>query len=98
MQITGILRHTVLNSRVLPAHLHRASHIPGTMAEQGGMKVSITNETLKAMIRDYNGLELSDEELELVRPELETYLAELKKLEDLDLSDVFSGRLMHIPD
>ena len=62
------------------------------------MKVSITNETLKSMIRDYNGLELSEEELELVRPELESYLAELKKLEDLDLSDVFSGRLMHLPD
>ena len=62
------------------------------------MKVSIPNETLKAMIRVFNGLELSDEELELVRPELESYLIELKKLEDLDLSDVFSGRLMHIPD
>ena len=60
--------------------------------------MSIPNETLKAMIRDYNGLELSDEELELVRPELEFYLTELKKLEDLDLSDIFSGRLMHIPD
>ena len=58
----------------------------------------ITNETLKAMIRDYDGLELSDEELELVRPELESYLAELKKLEDLDLSDVFSGRLMRLPE
>jgi|TARA_B100000749_G_scaffold156714_1_gene120381 hypothetical protein len=62
------------------------------------MKMSIPNETLKAMIRDYNGIELSDEELELVRPELESYFAELKKLEDLDLSDVFSGRLMHIPE
>ena len=59
--------------------------------------MSIPNETLKAMIRDYNGFELSDEELELVRPELESYLSELKKLEDLDLSDVFSGRLMQIP-
>ena len=56
--------------------------------------MSISNETLKAMIRDYNGLELSDEELELVRPELETYFNELEKLESLDLSDVFSGRLM----
>jgi hypothetical protein len=62
------------------------------------MKVSITNETLKAMIRDYKGLELSDEELELVRPELESYLSELEKLEDLDLSDLFSSRLLHIPD
>ena len=60
--------------------------------------MSIQNETLKAMMRDYNGLELSDEELELVRPELESYLAELEKLEDLDLSDVFSGRLMHLPE
>ncbi len=60
--------------------------------------MSIPNETLKAMIRDYNGIELSDEELELVRPELESYFAELKKLEDLDLSDVLSGRLMHIPE
>ena len=58
----------------------------------------ITNETLKAMIRDYNGLELSDEELELVRPELDNYFAELKKLEDLDLSDAFSGRLMNLSD
>ena len=62
------------------------------------MKMSIPVETLKAMIRDYNGLDLSDEELELVRPELESYLTELKKLEDLDLSNIFSGRLMHIPE
>lgn len=59
--------------------------------------MSITNETMKAIIRDYNGLELSDEELDLVRPELESYLSELKKLEDLDLSDQFSSRLLHIP-
>ncbi len=61
------------------------------------MEVSISDETLKAMIRDYNGFELSDEELELVRPELEFYLAELKKLEELDLSTVFSSRLLHLP-
>ena len=60
--------------------------------------MSISNETLKAMIRDYNGLDLSDEELELVRPELESYLDELKKLDDLDLSDVFSSRLMNLSD
>ena len=58
----------------------------------------IPNETLKAMIRDYNGLDLSDEELELVRPELDIYFEELKKLESLDLSDSFSGRLMQLPE
>ena len=60
--------------------------------------MSIPNETLKAMIRDYNGLELSDEELELVRPEWETYFSELTKLESLDLSDTLSGRLMQLPE
>ena len=60
--------------------------------------MSISNETLKAMIRDFDGFELSDEELELVRPELEYYLDELKKLEELDLSAVFSSRLMRLPD
>ena len=60
--------------------------------------MSIPNETLKAMIRDYNGLELSDDELELVRPELDIYLSELKGLESLDLSNLFSGRLMQLPD
>ena len=60
--------------------------------------MSISNETLKAMIRDYNGVELSDEELSLVRPELDIYCTELEKLEFLDLSDSFSGRLMQLPD
>ncbi|MDP7588029.1 MAG: hypothetical protein QGI76_08735 [Dehalococcoidia bacterium] len=60
--------------------------------------MSISIETLMAMFRVYSVLELSDEELDLVRPELESYFAELKKLEDLDLSDIFSGRLMKLPD
>ena len=60
--------------------------------------MSISDETLNALIRDYNGFELSAEEMELIRPELDYYLAELKKLEDLDLSTVFSSRLLHLPD
>jgi len=60
--------------------------------------MSISDETLKAMIRDYNGLELSDDELELVRPELDYYLDELKKLDALDLSDAFSSRLLRFPE
>ena len=60
--------------------------------------MSISDETLKAMIKDFDGFELSDEELQLVRPELEFYLDELKKLEDLDLSTILSGRLLHLPD
>lgn len=54
----------------------------------------VSNETLKRIIAEYGGFELSDAELELVRPELENYLTELQNLRDLDLSDVMSSRLL----
>ena len=56
--------------------------------------MAIQNETLKAIIRDYHGFELSDEELDLVRPVVENYLAEVEKLRDLNLSDVMSSRIL----
>ena len=56
--------------------------------------MTIPNETLQAMIRAYHGFELSDAELELVRPELDNYLQELETLRTLDLSDVLSARLL----
>ena len=58
--------------------------------------MTVSVETLKAMIRDYGGFELTDEEFELIRPELESYLNEVEKLEELDLSDVLSGRLLRV--
>ena len=54
----------------------------------------LSNETLKRIIAEYGGFELSDAELELVRPELDSYLTELQNLRDLDLSDVMSSRLL----
>jgi hypothetical protein len=56
--------------------------------------MSIPNATLQAMIRSYHGFALTDDELELVRPELENYLREVEKLRELDLADVLSGRLL----
>ncbi len=56
--------------------------------------LSIEKETLKAMVRDYGGFELSDEELEKVAPALDQYVAEMEKLRELDLSDVMSVRLL----
>ena len=56
--------------------------------------MAISNATLQAMIRDYHGFSLSDEELELVRPELDSYLREVEKLRQLDLSNVMSARLL----
>ena len=56
--------------------------------------MTIPNETLQAMIRAYHGFDLTDDELELVRPELENYLQEVEKLRELDLASVMSGRLL----
>ena len=56
--------------------------------------MAIPKETLRAMIRDFHGFELSDAELELIRPELDSYIAEIEKLRELDLSDVMSARLL----
>ena len=56
--------------------------------------MAISNATLQAMIRDYHGFALSDEELELVRPELDSYLREVENLRQLDLSSVLSARLL----
>ncbi len=58
----------------------------------------VSDETLKAIIRDYQGFELTDQELALVRPEVDFYLSELALLEELDLSDVMSSRLIRVPD
>jgi hypothetical protein len=60
----------------------------------GGKGMAIHKDTLQAMIRDYHGFELSDEELELVRPELDNYLQEVENLRALDLTDVLSARLL----
>jgi len=56
--------------------------------------MAISKETLKAMIRDYHGFELSDSEIDLIAPELDSYLSELAKLRDLDLSGIMSSRLI----
>ena len=56
----------------------------------------ISNETLKAMIRAFNGFELTDAELELLRPEIDNYLAAVESLDGLDLSNVMSGRLLKV--
>lgn len=54
----------------------------------------VSDETLRRIVAEYGGFELSDAELALVKPELESYLSELQNLRDLDLSDVPSARLL----
>ncbi len=57
--------------------------------------MAISNETMRAMVRDYRGIELSDEELELIRPEVESYMEAMAGIEELDLASLMSGRLLH---
>ena len=59
--------------------------------------MNVSDETLQAIIREYNGFELSASELELVRPEVDYYMEQLAILEGLDLSEVLSGRLLRMP-
>jgi len=56
--------------------------------------MALSTETLKAMIRDYQGFHLSDEELERIRPELDDYLDAIEPLRDIDLSNILSARLL----
>ncbi len=56
--------------------------------------MTISNETLQAMIQSFNGFELTDDELEQLRPELENYMNAVDKLRELDLSSQMSSRLL----
>ena len=58
--------------------------------------MALSHVTLKAMIRDYQGFPLSDDELALIQPELDNYLQAIETLQELDLSSVFSGRLLRV--
>ena len=58
--------------------------------------MALAHETLKAMIRDYQGFPLSDDEWALIQPELDNYLQAIETLRALDLSTVFSGRLLRV--
>lgn len=59
--------------------------------------MGVSDETLQGMIRDYGGVELSAAELELVRPEVDFYMAQAALLDGIDFSGVMSGRLLRMP-
>ena len=56
--------------------------------------MAVPVEILEEMVRMYRGLELSDEEIDKVQANVEFYLEEMEKVEELDLSNVFSARLL----
>ena len=54
----------------------------------------VTRELLRAMLDAFGGLEMTDEELDAVLPNVQMYAEQAAKLNELDLSDVFSSRLL----
>jgi hypothetical protein len=56
--------------------------------------MTLSNDTLRAMIQAYDGFPLSEAEIELVRPELDNYCKAVEELRALNLADVLSSRLL----
>ncbi|MCE2464639.1 MAG: hypothetical protein J4G01_00935 [Dehalococcoidia bacterium] len=56
--------------------------------------MDIDRKTLRDMLQLYQGIEMSDEEFDLIEPELQSYFDIVEKMKELDLSDVPSGRLL----
>ena len=60
----------------------------------GGKHLPISKETLRKMISDFQLIELSDQELNRILPDLKTYLVSVKRLRSLDLTKVPPARLL----
>ncbi len=56
--------------------------------------MDIDRKTLRDMLHIYQGFELSDEEFDLIEPELQSYFDTIETMKELDLSDILSGRLL----
>ena len=54
----------------------------------------VTKETLRNILREFGGLEMTDEELTEAVPTVQAYVDRLAKVKDLDLSKVMSARLL----
>ena len=55
----------------------------------------VTEDTLRAMLREFGGVEPTEAEMERVLASVNTYLQRAEPLGELDLSTVLSGRLLH---
>ena len=58
--------------------------------------MEVSKETLKAIAEEFHGIEISDDELDIVLPEVRGYVSAMRSLDDLDLSDVMSARLLKV--
>jgi hypothetical protein len=60
--------------------------------------MKISPDTLRAMLNEFGGISMSDDELERVAPVVEAFVAEFSRLAELDLADIDSALQMHADD
>ncbi len=60
--------------------------------------MKITPATLRAMLDEFGGIAMTDEELVHVAPVVEAFVAEFSRLGELDLGDIDSALQMHADD
>jgi hypothetical protein len=60
--------------------------------------MKITPATLRAMLDEFGGIPMSEEELKQVTPVVEAFVAEFSRLGELDLGDIDSALQMHADD
>jgi len=60
--------------------------------------MTISPDTLRAILREYGGIPMSDEEIEKVAPAVSAFVAEFSRLQDLDLTDVYSALQLRAED
>jgi len=58
----------------------------------------VTKEILKAMLEAYGGIPMDDKELEGAVNAVNGYLTQAASAKDLDVSQVYAGRLIRLPD
>ena len=56
--------------------------------------MGVSKETLRNILSEFGGLEMTDDELAKAVPMVQAYVDRLEKIKDLDLSTVMSSRLL----
>jgi hypothetical protein len=58
--------------------------------------MAVTMELLKEMLEAYGGIPMDDEELEAAVKVVSGYLMQVETAKDVDTSEVYSGRVIHL--
>ncbi|MCZ6614738.1 MAG: hypothetical protein O6920_03005 [Chloroflexi bacterium] len=58
--------------------------------------MSVSKDTLKAMIRDLGGVPMTEEQLDIVLPAVQAHVEAMATLDEVDLSEVLPGHIFRI--